>query len=177
MCATHNITHSTKEVILKELARGGDIANNIADGKATWKDLFTKHTFFTKDYKYYLSIVSGGRTKTAQKEWSGLVESKVRRLVSGIEMSDSTVHCARPYNKGFDRIHECNSEKDIDEIFQGSVKFQITEEKAIELEKSAAADDKAQNGSKPILVYTTTYYLGLDLGETDGMSGQHSIVC
>jgi poly(A) polymerase len=168
MCATHNITHSTKEVILKELARGGEIANNIAVGKMTWKELFTKHTFFTKDYKYYLSVVSGGRTKAAQKEWSGLVESKVRRLVSGIELSDSSVHCARPFNKGFDRIHSCNSEKDVDAIFQGSVDFVISEEKAAELEKNGTVDDKTNDGSKPTLVYTTTHYLGLDLAETDG---------
>jgi poly(A) polymerase len=169
MCATHNITHSTKAIILKELDRGVQIANNIIAGKATWKDLFVKHTFFTQDYKYYLSIVSAGRTKKAQNEWSGLVESKVRRLVSGIEMSDTGVECAHPFNKGFERIHSCKTEEEVDLVFQGDVRFQISEEKAAELETAIEAENGTNGEPKPVLIYTASYYIGLELGETDGM--------
>jgi poly(A) polymerase len=168
MCATHNITHSTKAIILKEVQRGNEIANNIASGKSTWKDLFVKHNFFTKDYKYYLSIVSAGRTKKAQKEWSGLVESKVRRLVSGIEMSDTGVQCAHPFTKGFERIHLCKAESEIDRVFQGSIDFQITDEKAAEIEAAKAKEETPQDVSTGTLIYTNTFYIGLQLGEGDG---------
>lgn len=169
MCATHNITHSTKAIIVRELDRALSIATNILNGTATWQDLFTKHTFFTKDYKYYLSVVAGGRTKKAQKEWSGLVESKVRRLVSNIEMSDTGVKCAHPFNKGFERVHLCKTEEEIDAVFQGQLTYQTTLEKAEEIEPKGS-EEKVANGAGPAIIYTTTFYIGLELGGGDGMS-------
>lgn len=58
MCATHNISVSTKTVILRELQRGGDIVDKIFMKQLKWSDLFARHTFFSQDYKYYLSITS-----------------------------------------------------------------------------------------------------------------------
>jgi poly(A) polymerase len=187
MCATHNITHSTKAIILRELVRAGEIANSIAAGKKTWNDLFHKHTFFTEGYKYFLSIVSASRTKEAQQIWSGLVQSKVRRLVSGIEMSDTGVELAHPFNKGFDRVHQCSNEDEVDMVFQGDLRFQVYGEK---LDQANTADDVnmvtetngtpngtpndttgAANGDGvQMTVYTTTYYVGLELGVADCMS-------
>jgi poly(A) polymerase len=163
MCATHNITQSTMRVIMKELARANEIANNIVAGKLIWKDLFEKHNFFTKDYKYYLSIVSGSLSKEAQQIWSGLVQSKVRRLVAGIERLDTGVKVAHPYNKGFDRIHLCKSPEEIDQVFQGDLRCQLTEEEAskVEIPKDSA--------DGPRLIYTTTYYVGLQLEAADGL--------
>src|SRR6266498_5008693 len=89
MCATHNITESTKKVILKELHRGGDICDNIMTGKLSWSELFVRHSFFTKDYKYYISIIASSTNKEAQLVWSGLVESKVRQLVMQLDYQGS----------------------------------------------------------------------------------------
>jgi poly(A) polymerase len=166
MCATHNITHSTKAVILGEIHRANGICQNILSGKKSWDDLFAKHTFFTDDYKYYLSIVSASRTKEAQQIWSGLVQSKVRRLVSAIEMSDTGVDVAHPFNKGFDRIHWCKDEEEVNKVFQGELNFQISEEKLAEVQ---AAENGAEAESKPTVVYTTSYYIGLKLSNLGGM--------
>jgi poly(A) polymerase len=84
-------------------------------------------------------------------------------------MSDTGVECAHPFNKGFERIHSCKTEDEVDLIFQGDIQFEISEEKAAELEAIAEAEDSANGEVKPILIYTTTYYIGLELGETDGM--------
>ena len=69
MCATHNITDSTKAVIIKELKRAGDLTDHIALGKDKWSALFQKHTFF-HDYRYYIVITAASRTAEAQLRWS-----------------------------------------------------------------------------------------------------------
>jgi poly(A) polymerase len=176
-------------VILKELVRAGEIANSIAAGKKTWNDLFQKHTFFTEGYKYFLSIVSASRTKEAQQIWSGLVQSKVRRLVSGIEMSGTGVQLAHPFNKGFDRVHKCSNEDEVDMVFQGDLRFHVCDEKSDAANTTAEVNATAEvngtpngtaggttgianGGAEQLTVYTTTYYVGLELGVSDCMSSK-----
>lgn len=167
MCATHNITRSTMEIINRELKRGGQITDRIMSEKAHWKDLFVKHTFFTEDYKYYLSIVSASTTLDAQHMWSGLVESKVRLLVGTLENHDS-IALARPYNKGFERVHKCSNEEEIDAAKSGSLKYQIAEvptetsDPAVNVKEDAP---KVEGDLKSTIVYTTTHYIGLELYE------------
>jgi poly(A) polymerase len=162
MCATHNITKSTKEIITRELKRGGDIADRIMMGKAQWKGLFVRHTFFTEGYKYYLSVISASTTRDAQNIWSGLVESKVRLLVVGLE-GHSSIALAHPFNKGLERVLECKSDEEIEKAKNGSLEFQMKEEPN---EKSKPDQtDALANGSKTTFVYTTTHYIGLELQE------------
>lgn len=187
MCATHNITHSTQEVILNELNRGREITEKIFDGKLPWSSLFEKHTFFSQDYKYYLNVNCASRTNDAQLIWSGLVESKVRRLVSGIEMAQLGIKLARPFTKGFSRVHECTSEKEVDDVLQGDLRYRAkdttteTTDATNDAAHQAAAQGNAENmempkmaevapntngsASNPIFIYTTSYYIGLELGE------------
>ena len=174
---------STKQVVLREVARAGDIADKIVVGKLKWRDLFEKHTFFTQDYKYYLSIVSCSRSKEAQLLWSGLVESKVRLLVADLD-NDELISIAHPFNKGFDRVHRCHNEKEIDAVMQGDLHYQAKE---IKTETTDSANDPihnaaAEGGGDNITVtngasdevdkvdvttlHTTTYYIGLQLAES-----------
>lgn len=185
MCATHNITISTKKIIIRELQRASEITNKIFDGKLQWKDLFQRHTFFTQNYKYYLSIVAASKTKEAQLIWSGFVESKVRRLVSGIEMSQAGVELAHPFNKGFERVHRCKNEEEIDMVLQGTLQFQDT---GIKTETTDVTNDVAHvamaegiggnlempttdggesksNVDGMATIYTTTYYVGIELAQ------------
>lgn len=183
MCATHNITMSTKEIITRELTRGGDIADKIFTGQLQWKDLFSKHSFFTNDYKYYLSIVASSRTKDAQHVWSGLVESKVRLLVLNLE-NQGSIQVARPFNKGFDRVHKCKDETEIEAVFSGDLRYQATGSKTETTDvvrdpkHTAVAEGGAEgmampNGSDELdagaeeitMIYTTTYYVGIELAQ------------
>ena len=151
-----------------------------------WKDLFSKHTFFTNDYKYYLCINAASRTQEAQQVWSGFVESKVRLLVGWLELEEA-IDLVRPYNKGFDRVHDCQNEDDIQKVIDCDMSFQRKDSKTETTDTSkdpahiAAAqgegDDIAMqnangeamtNGSDqsgPATMYTTTYYLGLELSK------------
>ena len=181
MCATHNVTVSTKTVIVRELERGGDITDKIFTGQLQWKDLFAKHTFFTDDYKYYLSIIAASRTKDAQHIWSGLVESKVRILVCNLETQGS-IEVARPFNKGFDRVHRCKNEGEIEAVISGDLSYQakdiktettdsVKDPKHLAAAEGGADDMKMPNGngetaspgSETQTIYTTTYYVGIEL--------------
>lgn len=188
MCATHNVTPSTLRIITRELERADKLATQIFSGEKQWKDLFERHTFFSQGYKYYLSVVSASRTKEAQLIWSGLVQSKVRRLVTGIEMSQAGVELAHPFTKGFDRVHRCKTEDERDQILQGSMAFQAPEiktettDQVNDIRQSVAAEGNAdklemptedgvkqENGDGLSTIYTTTFYIGIELEK-----GEHS---
>ncbi|QSS65223.1 poly(A) polymerase Pap [Histoplasma capsulatum] len=178
MCATHNVSLSTKTVLLRELKRGGDIADKIFVGQLSWNDLFTRHTFFSQDYKYYLNITSASRSKDAQSVWSGLVESKLRHLVGALDRK-SSIEIAHPFPKGFERIHVCKDEKEIVEVMGGSMKYQAkgtkteTTDESNDPQHTAASQNGGEaikmpetdhpNGDNGCTLYTTTYYIGLEL--------------
>ncbi|KAI4189188.1 MAG: hypothetical protein L6R41_001631 [Letrouitia leprolyta] len=183
MCATHNIGPTTKKIIIQELERGGDITDKISFGRLQWKDLFQKHTYFTRDYKYYLSIISGSTSKEAQASWSGFVESKVRLLVQSLE-GQGSIGVARLFNKGFAREHRCKDENEIEAVLHGDMQYQATNVKTETTDKindprhNAIAEgnvdaatiangdgETAQNGNSPHAFYTTTYYIGIELAQ------------
>ncbi|KAM0713862.1 hypothetical protein Q7P37_010824 [Cladosporium fusiforme] len=183
MNSTHNIGPSTYKVLLKELKRGLDITNEITGlGTKQWKDLFQKHTFFTKDYKHYLMVVSASHSKEAQQAWSGLCQARLRRLITKIEELQGSVELAHPFNKGFDRVHECLPGPQTDTVLQGGLDYQIKEsettETAGDVQTQAAAQTDAEGLPVPVAngdgqsestsegkqkIYTTTYYVGIDL--------------
>jgi poly(A) polymerase len=102
-------------VIQRELEKGAQVTEEIMLGRRPWKDLFTKHNFFTSGFRYYLTVISSSRTKEAQNAWSGFIESRVRLLVNKIEMHPS-IALARPFNKGYDRVHRCKNDAELDEV-------------------------------------------------------------
>jgi poly(A) polymerase len=177
MCATHNITMSTKKIISNEMKRAAEIVDSIIVGQLQWKDLFSKHTFFTSGYKYYLSIVAASRSREAQLIWSGLVESKIRLLVSSLEQVEA-IHLAHPFNKGFDRVHHCSTEDEVEKIINGDLQFQakdIKTEKADltsvpkhEISTSGSVENsngtaKSEEETDENTIYTSTYYIGIKL--------------
>lgn len=183
--------------------RASVITNQIFDNKSQWSDLFQRHTFFSQGYKYYLSIVAASKTREAQLIWSGLVESKVRRLVNGIESAQAGVELAHPFNKGFERVHRCKNEEEIGMVLKGELQFQATDIKTETTDVTndvthvAAAEGNADgmkipkaetetlsngkseedsktssdaamkdgSGSGISTIYTTTYYVGIELAK------------
>lgn len=176
---------STKTVILRELQRGGDVVDKIFTKQLSWSDLFTRHTFFTNDYKYYLSITASSKTKEDEAVWSGLVESKLRHLVGALDRKP-IIAVAHPFPKGFERVHQVASAEEMEEVKNGSTKYQAkgTSTETTDEIKDPAHEAAAQNGMENATVlppadtsnqsapkpegpgqtvYTTTYYIGLEL--------------
>lgn len=169
MCATFNITKSSLKTIKAELKRAADISNEIMIGKRPWGDLFVKHTFFTSDFKYYISTTTASTTKEAHKVWSGFVESKVRLLVQSLEGHQS-IALARPFNKGYERAHRCRNENEIQEVQDGSLSYVLRGDEDEPKTKSeptikAEADEGATTTESETKVYTTTHYIGIELNE------------
>lgn len=133
------------EIIQRELRRGVAITEQIINGKAQWRDLFLKHTFFTGGYKYYLSIISASTTREAQKVWSGLVESKIRLLVIGLEGHES-IALAHPFNKGFERVHKCHNDEEIERAKSGDLQYMVKDEP--DISKKADAKPEAEKDAE-----------------------------
>lgn len=191
MCATFNITHSSKAVIQKELDFFAEQVEQIMLGKLPWKSLFVKHTFFTQDYKYYIIVNAASMTKENSKIWGGFVESKIRLLVQSLERHAS-IQLARPFNKGYERKHKCSHNYDEwSKILDGSLEYRVKDEDSADEVKTESATDivKADPDSKADVVngiyekdaqnndgkmdtedekadkyvYTSTHYIGIEL--------------
>jgi poly(A) polymerase len=152
MCATHTITTSTKQIMMEEFVRADRIVRDVYDGKTSWEALFHRHSFFTKDHKYYLSVIAASRTKEADLTFHGLVQSKVRILVQGIDDGQTGIDVARPYTEGFERVHRCKNEDQVDAVTKGSLDYMIP---ASEVPEAGTTEDH--------IIYTTTFYIGLRL--------------
>jgi poly(A) polymerase len=68
MCSTHNVSKSTKTVLLAELTRASKIVDKIMLGTATWRELFEEHNFFSL-YKHYIRIGVYSSTPEDQLQW------------------------------------------------------------------------------------------------------------
>lgn len=175
MCATHNITPSTKEIITRELKRAADMLDKVFTGTETWSNIFVKHSFFTTGYKYYLSVIAASKNADQQLAWSGLVESKLRQLVMKLE----TIECialAHPFNKGFENEHEVETEEEGQQVsrgafLKGGVKKQAPTSEVPEAkdENEKTDESKAVEEKKKISIHTTTYFVGLELRKGIGM--------
>ncbi|RMZ90203.1 hypothetical protein DV736_g2570, partial [Chaetothyriales sp. CBS 134916] len=169
MCSTYNMTNSGKKIILKEFDRGAKISDAIFNGTAKWSELFGKHTFFTKDFRYYISVIASAHTPDGAKGFSGMVESKVRLLVQELEKISDQISLARPFTKGFRRLHKVTSDADVGEVRKGSMKYQIEEAKAVKNNSPELVNDGGKTmdgldtGPSEANFFTYTYYIGIDL--------------
>jgi poly(A) polymerase len=154
MCATHTVMPSTLQTMKDEFGRADKIVQHIFAGSKGWDSLFQRHTFFTKDHKYYLSVVAASRTKEASATFSGLVQAKVRLIVKNIDDGQTGIELARPYPDYFERVHRCKNEDEVDKVFQGNLDFKI--------ETPSVPDEGAENSNGDgQLIYTSTFYIGL----------------
>ncbi|CAD6633324.1 XXYS1_4_G0007580.mRNA.1.CDS.1 [Saccharomyces cerevisiae] len=160
MCATHNITESTKKVILQEFVRGVQITNDIFSNKMSWANLFEKNDFFFR-YKFYLEITAYTRGSDEQHlKWSGLVESKVRLLVMKLEVL-AGIKIAHPFTKPFESSYCCPTEDDY-EMIQDKYGSHKTET-ALNALKLVTDENKEEESIKDTpKAYLSTMYIGLD---------------
>ena len=164
MCATHNVTDSTRDIMLHEFSRTGEIADKISIGIAQWHSLFQESDFF-QIYNHYLQIVASSYTAGTQLlEWSGLVESRIRSLVLKLELVD-LLQLAHPYIKGIEKVHYCLTDQECWDVAHGVFEFpkrafpidgKTSEKQHIESMKLSPQDIKSIRKT-----YTTTFYIGL----------------
>jgi poly(A) polymerase len=164
MCATHNVTDSTRAIMLHEFHRGGEIADKIMIGTGEWANLFEDSDFF-QIYNHYLQITASSFSAKTQLQWSGLVESKLRQLVSKLELVD-LLQIAHPYIKGIDKVNYCFPGQESWDVAHGDfynqdrsflVNNNMTKEDHFKSMHYLSAEEKASLQT----IYTTTFYIGL----------------
>ncbi|KAF3925410.1 hypothetical protein AA313_de0201100 [Arthrobotrys entomopaga] len=164
MCSTHNITPSTKAAILGEMAKAADIVDRIITGSGAWKQLFERHSFFTKDYKYYLAVNASALEQEASVKWSGLVESKIRHLVMKLEMCNDVIASARPYVKSFEKIQYCKDADEARRVAHGEkIETAPPTETANPTTGEASGEIPEQEKKDGVPVWITTFYIGVEL--------------
>lgn len=174
MCATHNITESTKKIILKEFKRGVQVTNDIFSNKLHWKDLFIKHTFF-QQYKYYLTITAMTNSNDDEHhlKWSGLIESKVRLLVLKLEQLPG-VELVHPFIKPIETLYTKSSSKtdhvletDSSSMFKDIIDNYGTHSMESYLDKKYVriTDDNKDQYTNANKVFISTMYIGIEVDE------------
>uniref|UniRef100_A0A8I6WT06 polynucleotide adenylyltransferase n=1 Tax=Hordeum vulgare subsp. vulgare TaxID=112509 RepID=A0A8I6WT06_HORVV len=103
MNSCYNVSHATLRTITEQLQIGNGICQDIlkAGGAVGWDALFQPFQFF-KAYKSYLQVdvkVAGGEADL--REWKGWVESRLRLLVTRVEMSTSGMLLCHPNPKAY----------------------------------------------------------------------------
>jgi len=149
MCSTHNVSESTKTIIVDEFKRGADIVDKVIVGTAQWSELFQKHDFFHK-YRHYLQVIASTGDADLQLKWAGTVESKLRQLVMKLEHVESLT-LAHPFIKGFDQTLYCLNEDEVRQSASGDPSEAVLRRKKSDMEGKEGAST----------IYTSTFYVGL----------------
>ncbi|KFM56834.1 Poly(A) polymerase gamma, partial [Stegodyphus mimosarum] len=82
--STFNVSFSTRTIMQDSFKHGLSVADEIMTGKCGWVKLFEPTNFFSK-YKHFIVLTATAPTKKEHLEWYGLVESKIRILISHLE--------------------------------------------------------------------------------------------
>lgn len=128
--------------------------NKIIYEHAPWATLFEKDDFFTR-YKHYLQVIVSSDTEERHLRWSGLVESRVRHLVSKLERMDNLMF-AHPYIKGFDKVIHYKTAVEKNDAAHGIIHPPADEQ-----------TDGMEDSQEPKTMYTSTFYVGLDIAPRD----------
>ncbi|TPX67639.1 hypothetical protein CcCBS67573_g07418 [Chytriomyces confervae] len=175
MCSTHNVTQSTFSITMEEFKRGYEISDKIIGKTKTWADLMEKHDFFQR-YKYYLQIITSCATQGTHLLWSGFVESRLRQLVMKLEMLEF-VAIAHPYIKSIQKITPCQSQSEAIAVAEGKTlpaNDPATANSTVPTIPVPSAPTSTSNeenadpsAAPPLTVYTTTFYIGLQIAPKD----------
>src|SRR5579862_3907589 len=105
----------------------------------------------------------------------GFVESKIRQLLMRVEMVDGII-LAHPFNDSFDKIHYCTTDDEAAQVATGEVISHLRAESTNLQKKIVSSDiDNGQDESiddhgqpkSNIIVYTSTFYIGLIISLKD----------
>ncbi|KAJ3197264.1 polynucleotide adenylyltransferase [Irineochytrium annulatum] len=165
MCSTHNVTASTQFVTTEEFRRGLEITEKIIMGTAKWEELFEKDDFFHR-YKYYLQIIASTDSPERHLLWSGLVESRLRQLVMKLENVEQ-LQVAHPYIKSFERKCECRTEQEGIDAAHGKYS---KDGATVSANGANGTEASEANGDVLKVVYTSTFYIGLQIAPKDASS-------
>ncbi|KAG0235721.1 polynucleotide adenylyltransferase [Actinomortierella wolfii] len=158
MCSTHNVSDSTKAVMLSAFKEASELVNRIIVEHLPWQTLFAKDDFFSR-YRHYLQIIASSDTEEKHLKWYGLVESRLRHLVMKLERVEN-LSLAHPYPKGFSRVVPYRTIQEKEDAAHGIVR-------PPPVKVPGEPDDAIKT------IYTTTFYIGLCIPAREAGSTTH----
>ncbi|KIR72864.1 poly(A) polymerase [Cryptococcus deuterogattii CA1014] len=159
MCSTHNITSSTMSIIRKEMLRAMQITDEILKTPgSSWIPLFEKVDFFSM-YKTYVQVVASASTSDGIKDWSGMVESRIRTLVGDLENTDCII-TAHPQVGGVNRVFYCLTEEEQAAASQGELTAEMIDRTEEDVE-----------GKEHRKIYTKSFFIGLEIEKKSKETG------
>ncbi|KAJ2776512.1 polynucleotide adenylyltransferase [Coemansia javaensis] len=189
MCATHNVSMSTKQIMELEFKRGLATVSSIMSREATWDALFEKHQFF-HSYKFYFQVNVASSDAEAHGRIQGFVESRLRHYVLQLETTRQ-FFIIHPFIHGYDRKFDCATDAEAQRIRDGFLpeKADAAPNKDGASEKDDAPgkddasnkDDEGPHTEAPAAgqgkeVHISSFYIGLRLAERDrGTSGRRRL--
>ncbi|CAK9043319.1 unnamed protein product [Durusdinium trenchii] len=88
MNSTHNVTETTKRILLDEFRRGYEVVKKVEQNKAAWKEVHEPFPFFNNGpFRQYLCLEVLAKTAEVHVKFCGWVESKLRILHKSLEGS------------------------------------------------------------------------------------------
>mmetsp|Transcript_113006 Transcript_113006/g.225017 ORF Transcript_113006/g.225017 Transcript_113006/m.225017 type:complete len:561 (+) Transcript_113006:127-1809(+) len=92
MNSTHNVTESTKRILLGEFRRGNEVVKNIEVAKAGWSEVHEPFPYF-KQFRHFLWLEILAKTEEVYQRFNGWVGSKLRILTKQLEaISGMIIH-------------------------------------------------------------------------------------
>lgn len=84
MNSTHNVSETTKRIVVDEISRAGKVVDQVEQGAAEYVDVYRALPFFSM-FKVYLLIEVFAKSPAVFLRWFGWIESKLRHLVRHLE--------------------------------------------------------------------------------------------
>lgn len=103
--SSFNVTENTKQLIQRKMLVAAETCDKIMKGDVKWDSLFnTCHMFH--EYEHFLIVIASADATSDHIKWFGLIESKIRHLVNGVEKDCPIIASARIWPKPFTKITE-----------------------------------------------------------------------
>ncbi|KAJ2454296.1 polynucleotide adenylyltransferase [Coemansia sp. RSA 2336] len=183
MCATHNVSQSTKQIIETEIKRGLVIVDKIMKREASWSELFEKDVFFRR-YRFYIQVNVSSINEDEFNKLHGFVDSRLRHYLTGLEATGQFL-LVHPYIRSYDHEFTYKTPEEMQRIYAGFHPKQSPSSEAATpapdenkaskttpAAEDAPAQDNAESttpaaGNNEGKIYTSAFYLGLPLIKRD----------
>lgn len=90
MNSTHNVTETTKRILLDEFRRGYEVVKNVEAQKSDWTEVHEPFPYFTQ-FRHFLWLENLAQSEEVYQKFSGWVESKLRILTKQLEATSGMI--------------------------------------------------------------------------------------
>merc|ERR1712224_726966 len=105
MNSTHNVTETTKRILLDEFRRGYEVVKQVEAQKADWSEVHDQFPYFT-NFRQFVWLEILAKSEEVYQKFSGWVESKMRILSKQLEAVNGLIIHPNPEQYSVDKDEE-----------------------------------------------------------------------